>query len=173
MAVIRQEKVEAVAQIKERIESAKALFFANFRGLSVTDVSKLRKSLTQSDSSAVVCKNTLARIALSEMSIEFPSEFLIGPSMIVGAYNDAAQTSKVLTEFAKEKEAFGLKGGILDRVRILTPNDIAALAKLPSRDELIAQVARAMKAPITNFHSATSGPIRGLVYALKAVQEKK
>ncbi len=173
MAVIRQEKVEAVAEIKERIDSAKALFFANFRGLSVTDVSKLRKSLSQSDSSAMVCKNTLARIALTEMSIDFPSDFLVGPSMIVGAHSDVAQTSKVLTEFAKEKEAFGLKGGILDRVRVLSQQDIIALSKLPSREELIAQVARAMKAPITNFHSATSGPLRGLVYALKAVQEKK
>lgn len=172
MPVIRQHKVDEVNNIKDRIQDSEGVFFVNFRGLTVVEVDDLRKSLREAESSAVVCKNTLARIALSELSISYPEEFLIGPSMIVGTDADVAKTSKVLAKFNKEVEAFELKGGILSQSKVMSIEEVVELSKLPSREELIAKVIGGIKGPLTGFHAAISGPVRGLAYALKAVQDK-
>ena len=129
----RPEKVQAVADIRERIDAAKAVFLAEYAGLSVQDQQTLRRSLRQSGAEFRVVKMTLARLAVADLDIDSLDELLLGPTGLAFANDDAVMAAKAIRDFAKDHEVFTIKGGLLGR-EFLTPERINELAEIESRD---------------------------------------
>ena len=144
----RPEKVAAVADIKERIESAQAVFVTEFRGLSVKQLSSLRRTLQDSGADYKVVKMTLARRAVDELGIEGVGEHLVGPSALTFAKSDPVATAKVLRDLNKENEKLVLKAGILSG-KVIQSDQIKALADIEPREVLLAKIAGAVKAPLS------------------------
>jgi large subunit ribosomal protein L10 len=143
----RPEKVQAVADIKESMENARAVFFTEYRGLTVKAVQELRKELRNSGAEYKVVKMTLAKLAAAEAGFEGIDEYLVGPTALAFANSDAVATAKALKEFGKANDVFVLKAGLLAG-DILAPEEISKLAEIESRDVLLAKIAGAGRAPM-------------------------
>ena len=141
------EKVQAVADIKERFEGAEAVFLTEYRGLSVRDVQELRTSLRESGADYKVVKMTLAKLAVGEAGIEGLDEYLSGPTALAFAKGDPVTAAKALKDFSKTHDVFVLKAGILSGT-ILSPEQVSMLAEIDSREVLLAKIAGATKAPL-------------------------
>lgn len=168
----REQKKHIVNNLKSQLEDAQITLVADYRGTNVNDIVGFRKELTAADSSALVCKNTLAKIAFSDLDITVPDGVLSGPSIIINSSENAVRVSKSVVDFMKTHENFQLKGGFLDR-KSITEQEVRTLAALPSREELIAKVIYMLKSPISRLVGSLSSPTTGLILTLKAIQEKK
>ena len=170
----RVKKESFVSELRERINRAPVVYLTDFTGLSVKDMTVLRRSLRDSGAEYVVVKNRLAIRALSETDLPDISESLEGPTGMVFGYEDAVAAAKVLSDFAKDhdkKPAFKL--GILDS-KVLQPEQIDSLAKLPPREQLLAELAGAMEAPMSMLATALGAKLQemvGLLDALKGERE--
>lgn len=167
----RPEKVQAVAEIKERLEEANAVFLAEYAGLSVQDQQTLRRSLRQGGAEFRVVKMTLARRAAADLDIDSLDELLLGPTGLAFADGDAVLAAKALKEFAKDHEVFTVKGGLLGR-EFLTPERIDALAEIESRDALLSKILGAMQAPMANVAGLLAALPRGMATAMQQLIEK-
>ena len=147
LAMPRPEKVQAVTDIRERLEGAEAVFLTEYRGLSVQAVQDLRKALRDSGADYKVVKMTLAKLAASDAGIEGMDEYLSGPTALAFAKSDPVATAKALKEFSKANEVFVLKAGFLSG-NILSPEEISKLAEIEPREVLLAKIAGAAKAPL-------------------------
>ncbi len=165
-------KVEFVKEIAADLAAAEVYYFVDYRGLTFAEATELRKRLRAADASLKVVKNTLAKIAATEAGVEGLEELLEGPTAIVYCHGDPVRAAKVVQDFIKEKKKAAIRGGKLQR-QVLQASEVEALASLPSKEQLIAQVVGAIAAPLTGLVSVLSGPIRSLVVVLAQVQEQK
>jgi large subunit ribosomal protein L10 len=168
----RPEKVQAVADIKERFERARAVFLAEYAGLSVMDQQSLRRSLRAQGAEFKVVKMTLARRAADELDIEGLDELLLGPTGLAFAEEDAVTAAKALKDFAKAHEVFTIKGGLLGS-DFLTPERISELAEIEPRDVLLARLAGAMQAPMANLAGLLEAMPRNFASMLQQLVDKK
>jgi large subunit ribosomal protein L10 len=143
----RPEKVQAVADIKESMENARAVFFTEYRGLTVKAVQDLRNDLRNSGAEYKVVKMTLAKLAAAEAGFEGIDEYLVGPTALAFANTDAVATAKALKDFGKAHEVFVLKAGLLAG-DILAPEEVSKLAEIEPREVLLAKIAGAARAPM-------------------------
>ena len=167
----RPEKVQAVADIKERIEDSTAVFLAEHAGLSVGEQQELRRGLRAAGGELKIMKMTLARIAAEELGHDSLIEGLSGPTSIAFASGDAAAAAKVLRDFAKDHTQLILKGGLLDG-EPLTPERVEQLAELDSRDVLLAKVAGAFQAPMATMAGLMAALPRNLASMVSQLIEK-
>lgn len=167
----RPEKVQAVADIKERIEDSTAVFLAEHAGLSVTEQQELRRGLRAAGGELKIMKMTLARIAAEELGHNDLIEGLSGPTAIAFASGDAAAAAKVLRDFAKDHTQLILKGGLLDG-EPLTPERVEQLAELDSRDVLLAKVAGVFQAPMATMAGLMAALPRNLASMMSQLIEK-
>jgi large subunit ribosomal protein L10 len=145
----RAEKVTAVAEITERFQSSSGAVLTEYRGLSVAQLGELRRSLGENATFAVV-KNTLTKIAASDAGVAPElTELLSGPSAIAFVQGDVVEAAKGLRDFSRANPFLVIKGGVLDG-KVMTPDEIAKLADLESREVLLARLAGAMKASLSN-----------------------
>ena len=167
-------KVAVVEEMKEKLQASQGVVFVGFTGLTVADVTKLRRKFREGNVEYKVIKNTLTRIAANEVGYEGLAEFLEGPTAMAYSTEDAVAPAKILKEFIKETktEALTVKVGIADG-QIIDAAAVDALANLPSRDELIAKIVGSMQAPISGLVNVLQGNIRNMVYVLDAVRAKK
>jgi large subunit ribosomal protein L10 len=172
MSTIRQQKEAVVEQIQEKISKNQLAIFTDYRGLNVANITELRRKLRECNSEMTIYKNTFSRMALNGLEIKYPEDVLIGPTAIITAGESVAETAKILVKFAKQHDVVKIKGGVLEN-KCITDNEIQEIAKLPSREELIAKTVGAIKAPITGLVMTLSGPLRGFVYALNSIKDKK
>ena len=168
----RPEKVQAVADIKERIDGAQAVFLAEYAGLSVKDQQVLRRELRANDAEFKVVKMTLARRAAGDLEIDSLDELLLGPTGIAFADGDPVGAAKVLKDFAKTHDVFVIKGGLLG-TDFLSPEKIAELAEIEPREVLLAKIAGAMKAPMANLAGLFAALPRNTASVLQQLLEKK
>jgi large subunit ribosomal protein L10 len=168
----RPEKVQAVAEIKERLEHANAVFLAEYAGLSVKQQQALRRGLRAGGAEFKVVKMTLARRAAAELELADLDELLLGPTGIAFADGDAVAAAKALKDFAKDHEALSVKGGLL-RGEFLTPERISHLAEIESRDVLLAKIAGVMQAPMANLAGLLAALPRNTASVVKQLIEKK
>jgi large subunit ribosomal protein L10 len=168
----RPEKVQAVAEIKERLERAQAVFLAEYAGLSVKQQQTLRRGLRDGGAEFKVVKMTLARRAAAELELAELDELFLGPTGIAFADGDPVTAAKALKDFAKENEAFALKGGLLGR-EFLSPERISELAEIESREVLLSKIAGAMKAPMANLAGLLAAMPRNLASAMQQLVDKK
>ena len=143
----RPEKVQAVAEIKEQIEGARAVYLTEFRGLSVSQLQTLRRALRDTGADYKVVKMTLAKRAADELGIEGISEHLVGPTALTFAHDDAVATAKALKDASKENENLVLKAGIMSG-DVLLPEQVSKLAEIEPREVLLAKIAGGAKAPL-------------------------
>jgi len=167
----RPEKVQAVADIKERLEDAAAVFLAEYSGLSVAEQQKLRRGLRAAGSEFKIVKMTLARIAASELGHDELVEDLTGPTGLAFASDDAAAAAKALRDFASDHEALVLKSGLLAG-EPLTPERVAQLAELDSRDVLLAKIAGAFQAPLTGMAGLMAALPRNLASMMSQLVDR-
>lgn len=168
----RPEKVQAVADIKERIEGAQAVFLAQYSGLSVKEQQELRRTLRESGAEFKVVKMSMARLAAAELDIDTLDELLLGPTGLAFADDDPAGTAKVLKEFANSHDTFMVKGGLLG-LEFLPPERIAELAELEPREVLLAKIAGVMQAPMANLAGLLAALPRNTANVLQQLLEAK
>ena len=168
----RPEKVQAVADIKERIEGAQAVFLAEYAGLSVKDQQALRRELRANGAEFKVVKMTLARRAADDLEIDSLDELLLGPTGLAFADGDPAGAAKVLKDFAKTHDVFVIKGGLLG-FDFISPEKVAELADIEPREVLLAKIAGAMKAPMANLAGLLAALPRNTASLLQQLLEKK
>lgn len=169
---VRPEKVKAVEAIKGKLDSASVVVFADYRGLGVSTLTGFRKELKKDGGRLEIIKNTFAVRALRELGVEFDSRTFEGPSAIIYSSEDAVQLAKTVVRFSADNDKLKVKGGLFQR-SVLSQDQVEELAKLPSREELLARMVGSIKAPLTNLVGVLSGPLRGLVYAVSAIKDKK
>lgn len=169
---ILQQKKEVVSDLSEKIKAAKAMVFADYRGLTVEQDTELRNALRKAGVEYKVVKNTLTRFAAKENGLEDLDSFLHGPTSMALSETDPVAPAKVLAEYAKKYDKLELKVGVVEG-KIINLDGIKALAELPPREVLIAKVLGGLNAPISGFVNVLNGNIRGLVVALNAIAEKK
>jgi large subunit ribosomal protein L10 len=168
----RPEKVQAVAEIKERIEGAQAVFLAEYAGLSVKDQQILRRALRANDAEFKVVKMTFARLAVAELEIDSLDELLLGPTGLAFADGDPVNAAKALKEFAKGHDVLVIKGGLLG-TDFLSPESISKLADIEPREVLLARFAGAMQAPMANLAGLLAALPRNTANAILQLLEKK
>lgn len=164
------EKYAAVAELKGRFESSTAAVLTEYRGLSVAQISQLRRSLGENAEYAVV-KNTLAGIAAREAGIDAFEGQLQGPTAIAFVSGDAVAVAKGLRDFAKENEALVIKAGLVDGLAY-SAADLEKLASLESRETLLAKMAGAMKAPMANTAALLNGAPAQMARLAEALRAK-
>src|SRR3954471_13649099 len=146
----RPEKVAVVNEVRERLSSSDGAILTEYRGLNVTEIANLRRSLREAGGEYTIYKNTLVRFAVRELGLEELEALLIGPTAIAFVDGDAARVAKSLRDFARTNPSLVIKGGILGST-VLSAADTTALAELPSREQLLSQLAGALAAPLQQF----------------------
>jgi large subunit ribosomal protein L10 len=168
----RQSKEDLVAELAERLKDTRAAFLADYRGLNVAKATELRRKLRAAGVDYRVVKNTLLRLAAQGTAAECLDAHLKGPTAVAMVTGDPVAPAKALVEFAKANQAFELKYAMLDG-KLLRPEDIKALADLPSREVLLARLLGSLNAPTTNFVGVLAAVPRSLVQVLSAIKDQK
>ncbi|HEX6263216.1 MAG TPA: 50S ribosomal protein L10 [Actinomycetota bacterium] len=135
-----QQKVEKVEEIRERLRSAQAAYFADYRGLSVPDIGEVRTALLEAEAAFTVLKNTLTRLAVRDLEMSELESFLEGPTAVTFVQGDIVAGAKALVDATKRFPVLEVKGGLAEG-RVLGADEIRALAALETREEMLAKVA--------------------------------
>lgn len=168
----KSQKAALIAQIREKTASASIAVVTDFKGMTVEELTSLRVKIRASGGEFLVVKNTLASLAFSDTKhASIKDDFKDSCAIAIG-HSDPVAIAKAVTEFAKTSKLFKVRHASLDG-KMLTAAQVDALAKLPSREQLLAQVLGTMNAVPTNLVSLMANMVRPLLYALKAIEEKK
>jgi large subunit ribosomal protein L10 len=168
----RPEKVAVVEEIRTKLAESDATVLTEYRGLTVQKIAELRGSLRNTGTEYKVFKNTLARRAVEGAGLEGLTNLLEGPVAIAFVRGDAAAAAKALRDFGKNNPALIVKGGVLGE-RVITPADINALAELPPRDVLLAQIAATFQAPLVKAAGLFQAFTRNFAYGVKALIDQR
>jgi len=166
----RPDKAAAVAQLAEEFRGSAAIVLTEYRGLSVKQLTELRRSLGGNASYAIV-KNTLTKIAAKEAGVEGIDDHLVGPSAIAFVKGDPVDAAKGLRDFARANPVLVIKGGVLDG-EPLSADEIKKLADLESREVLLAKLAGAMKASLSGAASLFAAPLSQTARLIEALRQK-
>lgn len=167
-----EEKKQVVSNVKDLFTKAQSVVFLEYRGLTVADMTELRSRLRAANVELKVLKNTLVKIAANEVGLTGLEPYLEGPTAWAFSLQDPVSASKVLLEYAKTHDKLVVKGGIMEN-KIFDAKGVKALADLPSREVLLAQVLGAMQGPLVGMANVLQGPIRKFAYVLEALRKEK
>lgn len=171
MSLNLDEKKAVVAEIVTEVATAQAIIVAEYRGLEVGQMTALRAKARTAGVYFRVLKNTLARRAVAETPFAELAQHMVGP-LAYGISNDPVAVAKVLNDFAKGNDKFVIKAGAMAN-HVMTSKEVAALANLPSREELLAKLLGTMQAPITKFVQTLNEVPTKFVRGLAAVRDQK
>jgi large subunit ribosomal protein L10 len=160
-ASIRERKEREVAEIVQRFTDSKSTILTDYRGLTVAEVTELRKKLREAGVEYKVLKNTFVRRAMTEINLSDLDEFLVGPTAIAFSNEDLVAPAKIIAEFAKKHKALEIKAGVLEG-QLLGLAQVKELADLPSREGLLSMLLSVLQAPMRN-----------MACVVKAVAEKE
>ena len=166
------EKEIMLNQLLKTLEGSNYIFFAKFKGISSSDINELRRKLDKSAERVVAVKNSLAKIVLERINAQDAFNFLEGQVLMTTGKNEPQVVSKILVDFAKDKENFELKGVFIDQ-KVFQKQFVKDLAALPSKEQLIASVVGGIKGPINGFVLGLGQVLRSLVNVLDQVQKSK
>jgi large subunit ribosomal protein L10 len=174
----RPEKVAVVDEVQARLASSDAAIITEYRGMTVAQMSALRRQLRPAGGEYKVYKNTLVRIAANNLSLDLDG-LLVGPTAIAfvgakadGSSGDIAGVAKTLRGFARDVPALVVKGGLLG-TRTIDADDARNLADLPSREQILSQIAGLLEAPLSQMASLLEAPVRDIAYAVQALVDKQ
>lgn len=167
------QKINTVAEIKKLFDDASSIFVTDYQGLSVAEITGLRKNLRENQVTYRVAKNTLLRLAANQAGVgDMIDEHLTGPTAVAFTSEDAAIAAKILHDSYKDKELPRMKVFVVDG-QVFSGQEIKRLAGLPPREILLAQVIAAVEAPISKLVGALDGFFRELVGSIEVLTEKK
>ncbi len=170
MAITKDKKKTLVADLTALLENSKMTVFARYQGLTVAELQELRKAARENGVKIKVVKNRLVRVAMGEIAVykDTDTTGLSGQLLYAISDSDEVAPAKVLANFAKEHEALQIAGGFSDLGANVSEDEVKALAALPSKNELIAQVVAQLLSPVTDSISGLSGGLSGIVSGLEA-----
>ncbi|MCL6595670.1 MAG: 50S ribosomal protein L10 [Firmicutes bacterium] len=166
-------KVETVAQLQQRLERAQSAVLAEFTALSVAEMTALRRKVAEAGGEVKVVKNTLFGLAARAAGVEGLEASLAGPTVVVFAYDDPVAPVRAANEFAQEhREQWRVKAGLLAG-RAIDAGEVEALARLPGREQLLAQLAGLLAAPATRLVRTLAEPVAQVARVLAAIEEAR
>ena len=170
---VKEKKQAVVDKLSAKLGSATAFYLADFSGLNVKKVTQLRARLRKAGVEYIVVKNTLAERALADLQLPDIAEHFKGPTAVVIGRADPVEAARVLSEFAKENDNRpAVKAGVVEK-RAVSPKDIDRLAKLPPREQLLAELAGAMQAPMAQLLFCLQAKLQETVGLLEALKEQR
>lgn len=169
---ILEQKKQIVTEVSEKLKSAVTGVIVDYKGISVADDTKLRKDLREAGVEYFVIKNTLLSLAADQAGLSGIKDVLEGTTAIALSDSDYTAAAKILCAYADKSQTFQIKKGFVDG-DVLDAEGVTELAKLPSREELVARALGGLNAPITGFVHVLNANLRGLVCALNAIAEKQ
>ncbi|MCP6719354.1 MAG: 50S ribosomal protein L10 [Patescibacteria group bacterium] len=170
MAKTKEQKKKTLEELKEKINRQKAIVFVDFAGLKVRDMFDLRKRLKKVDSQLKVAKKTLIHLAFEDGKLKLNTDELEGEIALVFGYKDGISTAKTVYQFTATNPSLKILGGFFEN-EFKEAEELIALAKLPSREELLARLAGSISAPVSNFVSVLNANLKGLIYVLSAINK--
>lgn len=171
MAITKERKGELLDLYSEQLAQSRGIILANYRGLRVAQIEQLRRQARENDIVFHVATNRLLKLALSRQGLQVPDEWLEGPTAVAFCHGEVPAAAKVLIDLAKEMELFTLKGGLLGATPI-SVQEVETLAKLPSREVLLAQVLGGINAPASQVVGVIASGIRQVLNVLQAYVDK-
>lgn len=165
------QKANVIEQTKEKYQKSAGVLFAEYRGLKVHQIQDLRKQLKAKGGDFSVVKNTLFKIAAGDDATQFPEDLTSGPTAVAFIYQNEAECAKVLSDFVKANKALVIKGGYIAGA-VYSDKQVDALAKLPPKEVLIAQVIGAITAPLTNLVGTIEALYAQPIRTIYAVADK-
>jgi len=167
----KSQKEAILAELKEAMSQNKVLVMADYRGLTVGDMQALKREVREAGGKMQVAKKTLLNIVLEDAGIEFDTRSFVGPLVFLFGPEETVVPKKVWN-FARKNENLKIEGAILES-KVLSSADTVALAKLPSKEELLAKLVGTIQGPVSGFVNVLAGPMRSMVQVLKAVSDNK
>ena len=168
----REQKAAVIEEIAVEIQQSQAIFAVDYRGITVAQAAELRGKLRDADATLRIVKNTLTERAADQAGAEGLKSMLTGPTALTFVRGDAATAAKAVSDFARTSQLLAFKGGMMDG-QALAPEQVSAIARLPSRDILNAQLVNIVASPLTGLVTSLSNLISGLARQLSQVVEKK
>lgn len=165
MALTKAKKQKIIEELKEKIAKQKIMIFVDFTALKAKDLFHLRKKLKETGNEIKVAKKTLMGVAFKEAKLEIDPKKLPGQIALVLGYQEEISPAKIVWQFSQENPNLKILGGFFEK-RFWETEEIIALAKLPSREELLAKLVGSFSAPILNFVNVLKANIKGLIYIL-------
>jgi len=166
------EKQQIVSELASQLKNACAGVLVDYKGITVADDTKLRTELRKAGVNYSVKKNTLIKLAAEQIGLKGLDDVLNGTTALATSDNDLVAPAKILSLYAEKNKKLKIKAGFIEG-KAVTDVQVAALAKLPQKEVLIAQVLAGFNAPISGFANVLNANLRGLVVALNAIAEKK
>lgn len=168
----RPDKVAIVEEITAKLNESVAVFVSEYRGMKVSQMANLRAPLRAAGAEHKVYKNTLARLAATDAGYESLNEYLLGPTALTFVTGDSVAAAKALLDQSKANPLLVIKGGVLGAAP-MTADDVKALASLPSREVLLAQLAGAFQAPLVKTAGLLQALPRNFAYGLSALIDQR
>lgn len=169
---VLESKQKIVEEISDKLQRSVTAILTDYRGLNVAEATELRKQLREAGVEYKVLKNTLTILAAEKAGLDGLRDYLTGPTAIAFSYEDPVAPAKILARYAKEHKRPELKSGVLAG-NIIDAAAIAALAALPEREVLLAQVVAGFQGPIAGFVNVLQGNLRNFAQVLGAIVEKQ
>lgn len=169
---ILEQKKAVVAELAERIQNSVAGVLVNYKGITVADDTKLRKELREAGVSYTVVKNTLLKRAAESAELSGLDPVLEGTTAIATSAEDYVAAARILSDYAGKNKDFQIKAGFVEG-GLLSVDEVKDLAKLPSKEVLVAKALGGLNAPISGFVTVLNGNLRGLACVLNAIAEQK
>lgn len=167
-----KEKIAEVQAIAERMGKAQSIVLANYSGLTVEQMTKFRSQCRANAIECRVVKNRLAKIACDDAEMSVMKDYLKGPTAILFGMESQVEAAKILVDFVKDNEKMGIKGGLVDG-QLLSPDQVVALSKVPSKEELYARMMGSMNSPLTGIAMCTNGVATGLARCIDGLAKQK
>jgi len=173
MALTKDQKTEVIEDLKTKMNDAKCVVFADYKGLSVKDMSELRAQLREKGVAFVVAKKTLIKIAAGNAGYtDLSDDVLEGPVGVAFSMEDEIAGAKMLKEFSKKHEELDLRGALFEG-KVLSVAETQELASLPGKEELLGKLVFLLNSPISGFHGVLNNTLAGFVRVLDAIKEKQ
>lgn len=165
-------KTNKIESIREKLSKAQVAIVTEYRGLTVEEITKLRRNLQKEDGDYMVTKNTLAKIAVKGTEFEVLADAFKGPIALAFGFKDQVSPAKILASFIKEAKKGEIMAAALDG-KLLSANEAKALATLPSKEEIYAKMLGCINSPASGIANATNGVLTQLVRTMAAVRDAK
>jgi len=169
---VQENKTKAIGELKESLSVAPDFIFTDYRGLTVEQITNLRKQLRVKNVQYTVVKNNFARIAFEQMKTPDVSSYLVGPTAVAISPRDTNEVAKIFYDFLKEVPALKVKGALVGGT-VFNAAQTEAFSKLPGRLELISMLMSVMNAPARNLAAALNDIPSRVVRTIKAIADKK
>lgn len=170
--MLRDEKEAVIAEVAQLLADRRNLIVSDYRGLTVAELRELRGKLRESGATFKVVKNTLGGIAADRAGRDGVKELLSGPTAVTFCGDDIVGAAKALADFARTHPLLEVRGGVLES-SLIDPAAVKAIASLPPRDVLVAQLVGTMAAPLTGLVTVLQGTVSGFVRALGQIAEQR